>query len=290
MIKFKNNSYQSSYLKDGFVKFPLLDTSEVAQLREFYSTRKSKHLTHQPILHSTSDTSDYSLVNEVDNFIQKTVKRALDNVIDNYEPLIANYLTKEPGKGSETEYHQDPTLVDESKYVSGNVWIALQDTDTKNGNLKIIRGSHLVCPNIRSTPNCPLYFERFKDALDDYAVEVPLKAGEAVFVNHNTIHGATSNSSTAERIAAVLAIKSKDAPWIFYYWEPGTPEDNVEMYSISPYAFSRLVKNQRPEFGTLMGKVNPRFKVIEKKEFDSFMLQHYGKGNIVKKVLNFLFN
>lgn len=290
MILFKNPALNKFYLKNGYAKFPLLNKEQVSELRKVYFQLKSRHLTHQPILHSTSDTADYDLVKEVDFSIQRVLKSELDKVIDNYEPLIGNFLTKEPGPQSETEYHQDPTLVDESKYISGNVWVALQDTNTTNGNLKIVKGSHLVCPNIRSTPNCPLYFQRFKNELDKYAVEIPLQEGEAIFLNHNIIHGATSNLSNSERIAAVLAIKSKEAPWIFYYWEPGTSEDNVELYSISPEAFSRLVKNERPVHGKLIGKVNPGFRVIEKSVFDEFMKKHYREPSFVERLLKLICN
>lgn len=290
MVHFKDPVLNEAYKKDGFVKFPLLNQDQVNELRDIYFQFKSKHLTHQPVLHSTSDTADYDLVKQVDHDIQRVIRKEVDKVIDNYEPLIGNFLTKEPGPNSETEYHQDPTLVDESKYVSGNVWVALQDTDTNNGNLKIVKGSHLVCPNVRSTPNCPLYFERFKDDLDQYAIEVPLKAGEAVFLNHNTVHGATGNHSRQERIAAVMAIKSKEAPWIFYYWEPGTAEDNVELYSISPEVFSRLVKNERPEHGQLLARVNPGFRVIDKTVFDAFLKKHYRKPNLIQRFLKTLRN
>jgi ectoine hydroxylase-related dioxygenase (phytanoyl-CoA dioxygenase family) len=290
MIRFKDDRLNDAYMKDGFVTFPLLNEVQVQVLRDTYYKLKGKHLVHQPILHSTSDTADYELVKEVDSVIQNTILREVDKIIDNYETLIGNFLTKEPGLNSETEYHQDPTLVDETKYISGNIWVALQDTSTINGNLKIVKGSHLVCPNVRATPNCPLFFERFKDELDNYSVEVPLKAGEAVFLNHNTVHGATSNLSNNERIAAVLAIKSKEAPWIFYYWEPGTPVDSVELYSISPESFSRLVKNQRPAHGKLLGRLNPQFRVIDKKEFDVFMNKHYNRSGIFKRFIATFFN
>lgn len=290
MIRFKDPELNKAYIKNGFVKFPLLNQDQVTQLKDIYYQVKDKHLTHQQILHSTSDTADYNLIRQVDFAIQRIIRPEVDKVIDQYEPLIGNFLTKEPGPNSETEYHQDPTLVDESQFISGNVWVALQDTNTRNGNLKVVKGSHLVCPNVRSTPNCPLYFERFKEELDQYAEEIPLKAGEAVFLNHNTVHGATSNVSQHERIAAVMAIKSKEAPWIFYYWEPGTSPDNVELYSISPEAFSRLVKNQRPEYGKLIGKVNPGFRVIDKSEFDAFFRKHYSSPNLIQRLFNMVVN
>lgn len=284
MVHFKQSGLNEAFLRDGYVSFPLLNQEQVQRLRDFYLANKQRHLTHQPILHSTSDTADYDLVQSVDTFIQTEIKDAVDAVMDNYEPLIANYLTKEPGDDSETEFHQDPTLVEEPPYVSGNIWIALQDTDSTNGNLRIIKGSHRLTNNIRATPNCPLFFQEFKDILPRYSTEVPLKAGEAIFVSHSTVHGATSNKTGKERIAAVMAIKSKPAPWIFYYWEPGAPIEKVEKYSISPEAFSRLVKNERPLYGTLIGYVRPDFKMLTKQAFLAFMEENYGKKTLLSRV------
>ena len=287
MVRFKQAHLNEAFQRDGFVTFPLLNQEQVEKLKTFYHVNKQRHLTSQPVLHSTSDTANYELIKNVDTFIQGVITKAVDTVMEDYEPLIATYLTKEPGDASETGFHQDPTLVEEPQYVSGNIWIALQDTGSHNGNLRMVKGSHRITNNVRATPDCPLFFQNFKDTLLEYSTEVPLKAGEAVFLSHSTVHGASSNNTGEERIAAVMAIKSKPAPWIFYYWHPGTPVDKVEKYSISPEAFSRLVKNQRPTHGKLLGYVRPEFKLVTKEHFESFMRGENGKGSSISRIKDF---
>ena len=275
MLKLRDKKRERDFARDGFVTFPLLNGEEVKQLRDIYFHYKDRHLTQQGILHSTSDTNDYDLISQINRKITEIMTPAVDRILEDYEPLIAGFLTKEIGDVSATEFHQDPTLVDENEFVSANVWVALQDTQAANGNLRVVKGSHRLKPCIRATPDCPMAFRLIKNDLIHFATEVPVSAGEAVLLNHQTIHGATDNHSGCERIAIAMAVKPKRAEWCFYFLEKNAPHDQIEKYTIDGDAFARLIKYERPTTGTFLGHVASPFEAITRKDLIHFMLKNY---------------
>lgn len=275
MIKFKDKALEAQFEKDGFVTFPLLSPEQVEQLRNLYFANRDRHLTHQGILHSTSDTNDYGLIGDIDRSITAIMKPAVDKVLLDYEPLIAGFLTKEKGEVSATEFHQDPTLVDETKFVSANVWVALQDTDSNNGNLRVVKGSHRMKPCIRATPDCPMVFQDVKEELIYFATEVPVKAGHAVLLNHQSIHGANHNHSGMERIAIAMAVKPKEAAWCFYFLEPGADFDKFEKFEIDSAAFASMVKYERPSKGRFLRYETHSFDKLTKVDLLRFMCSNY---------------
>lgn len=275
MLKLKDKKLEKQFARDGVVSFPLLNAEEVKQLRNIYFHYKDRHLTHQGVLHSTSDTNDYELIQQVNQEITALLKPAVDQVLEDYEPLIAGFLTKEKGDASATEFHQDPTLVDETQYVSANVWIALQDTDSHNGNLRVVKGSHRLKPCVRATPDCPMAFRLVRHDLIHFATEIPVRAGDAVLLNHQTIHGATDNVSGAERIAIAMAIKPKAADWHFYFLERGAAHDKIEKYAIDGEAFARLIKYERPTTGKFLGYTSSPFDAITRNDLIRFMVGNY---------------
>ncbi len=288
MLTFKDKNLTQKFNRDGYVKISLLDANEVAELNEFYQQKKSQHWIEQDILHSTCDTGNLDMIVDVNKKLQSIIIPKLEQILDPFDALLASFLVKESGEKNETGFHQDPTFVDESQYQSGNVWVSLQDCSGENGNLRVIKGSHRLLPILRVTPYYPPFYADFEQDLNAYATEVPVKAGEAVIFTHQLIHGATTNSFGKERIAAVMAIKSKLARWNFYYKEPENSFDKIEKYNIDFDSFSQLVKNERPEKGEFVEYVSYNFEKISYDHFKNFMHENYPTEMTFKKMKRFL--
>lgn len=285
MIVFKNKELQRQFERDGFAVADLLSVQEVADLRHLYYDTKSSHLSVTEKMHSTCDTGNLKLVLQVDDKLKSVILPKLDTILESYEPLLGSFLVKETGDGSETGFHQDPTLVEDRQFTSGNVWVALQDTNSHNGNLRVIKGSHRMVDTLIATPNCPVSYGSFRHRLLEFATEIPVKAGQAIFLNHKLIHGATPNHSQEERIAAIIAIKSAAAQWRFLYMDSN---DRVEAYRIDTRSFASLIKNQRPTEAEFLGHIAFDFPQISEEAFIAFMNNGGHNHGIKSRVLSML--
>ena len=105
---------------------------------------------------------------------------------------------------------------------------------------------------------------------------MPVKAGQAIILNNKLIHGASVNQSKEERLAVVMAIKSKAANWTFHYLDPEKDNGNIERYRIDLHSFASLQKNNRPHRAEFIEYVDFDFPKISYQEFKAFMHKNYG--------------
>jgi hypothetical protein len=287
LIYFKDISKQEEFELHGFTVIDLLNSNEVDKLKEYYFKNKEKHITVKEKMHSTCDTNNLDLIKQTDAFVESVVLGKVRNHIKSFSPLFASVLVKENGEGSETGFHQDPTLVDnDSNYVSANVWIALQDTNTKNGNLCVIKKSHkLTSKMLVVTPKYPTIYEKFREKLSGYSTELPIKAGQAIVLDNKLIHGATANFSDTERLAVIYAIKSEKSPWCFYYNE--SESNQIEKFHLDKEAFANLIKDKRPMLGKKVETFHYDFPQISYEEFKVFFKQN-NKNYILNKLRKWL--
>lgn len=264
---------QRQFDTDGFVKIRILDESKTKQLRDFFMEHQREHAAVQNLYQSTTHTNDPELIRQVDDKIKSILHPELDRFFCGYIPMMCTYITKQPGEGSETRIHQDPSFVDESRYVTANIWVALHDIDHDNGNLFFVKGSHRMIPSLRVTPGCPTSYELVQDLLPDYITEVPVRAGEAILINHAVVHGATANLSDHPRIAAVMAIRSAASDLLYYYMEPGAPSDRIEKYRFDLDTFFHLKKDGRPDESRFLEYISWDFPRISREDFIAFMTQ-----------------
>jgi hypothetical protein len=278
---FKSEKIQALFDKNGFVKIPLLNHEQSNKLTALFKETAKEHEIVSNLHHTTTDTQNLDLICRVDSDIKSILIPELDKILQNYKPLVATFHIKEFGLGSATGLHQDPTFVDESKYSSANVWVALQDIDEKNGNLFFISGSNHVVSSLRVTPSFPSYYEDFNDTLNEIATHVPLKKGEAVIFNNSTIHAATENLTNEIRLAATLLVCSSSADWMIYYHEENAPLNKIEQYYLDFETFISIPKNGRPDKKAFQKYISYQFPKISKKDF------LYKTGNNKNRKINF---
>jgi hypothetical protein len=285
---FKAPELQSLFDNNGFVKVPLLSETQADELAALFDSTKQLHDTATSPHHTTTDTQNPELIRLVDSKIKSIYIHELEKILTDFKALVACFHIKEVGPNSETGIHQDPTFVDESKYCSANVWVALHDIDENNGNLFFIRGSNRVATTLRTIPDYPSYYQDFKNSLPELAVHVPLKKGEAVIFSNATIHAATNNLSDSPRIASTLLICSQSADWSLYYKDANVPNDKIEEYHLDMETFISMSKSGRPDQKSFTKYVTAEFPQISKKEF----LQKIGaepksKENLFQKLQGF---
>lgn len=275
---FKDAELQEAFDKNGFVKISFLSPEKVQQLYSNFTAHQKAHEAIESRYLATTHTNDPDLIRNINQEIKAVVVNELDRYFMDVEPMMCTYITKQPGEGSETKFHQDPTFVDETKYVSANIWIALHDINHENGNLFFVKGTHRFMPSLRVTPDCPTAYDNVKDLLHEHLTEVPVKAGDAIIINHSVMHGATPNFSEGLRIAAVMAIRSKGSEWIYHYLERGAPFDKIEKYKVNLDTFVSLEKDGRPTKAQFDEYVTWDFPKMSREAFISAMDNMHNKG------------
>ncbi len=192
--------------QNGFEVVDLLNKQDVETLNALIA----EYLPHQgsdfvSSSHFLSE-KDSKYINEQ---LHKVVKPVTDVLFPELELLGGTLATKIKGK-SILKAHNDWSIVDESRYNSYNLWIALVDTDEQNGTLGLIPGSHLW----DSTPRgmgIPGVYEVHTAAFLRAGYEPPLQAGQAILYNHRLVHYSRPNISAKPRNVAIIGMKDRNA-------------------------------------------------------------------------------
>jgi hypothetical protein len=129
-------------------------------------------------------------------------------------------MIKFPGDGP-IEAHQDFNFVDESHHTAFNLWCPLVDTDTQNGGLFVVAGSHNVFRTQRG-PNLPKALTQYHDTLRKYARLVPLRQGQAIIYDHRLIHYSPPNRTGEARVAVQSVLTPREATTIHYGYDEAT--------------------------------------------------------------------
>ena len=279
---FKDAALQEKFDRDGFVKIKLLDAEKADRLYQYFIDQQDAHDVVNGLYLSTTHTNNPDLIRKVDAHIKAEVLPEVDKIFQNYEAMMCTYITKQTGPGSDTPLHQDPTFVDEDRYISANIWIALHDINHDKGNLIFVPGTQRYIRSLRVTPSCPTAYDGVKDLLSKNIHEVPVKKGEAILINHATVHGATPNLSNGPRIAAVMAIRTTGSEWIYHYLEKGAPFDKIEKFEVDLETFIHLEKDKRPAGGRLIGNISWNFPQLSREDFIRDIKTYSGRSPLSK--------
>jgi ectoine hydroxylase-related dioxygenase (phytanoyl-CoA dioxygenase family) len=149
--------------------------------------------------------------------IIKILSPAADIFLDNYKPVMGVYAAKRAGGKSDMRLHQDWTLVDEAKFRSVSIWVALCDMNLWNGNLQVAERSHIYAAFPRGM-NVPVPFENIRGEIEQkFLTNIEMKKGDAVVFDHRLIHASPENNSDKIRLAAVMALIPTEADLLHYY-------------------------------------------------------------------------
>lgn len=283
---FKSAQLQSKFEKDGFIKIPLLTKAEVNELMAAYKTVADEHERINIPYITTSHSNDAALITRVDAMLQSVMAPAISRHLANYNLLFGNYLVKMPVAKSETSPHQDITFVDESKHLSVNIWVALQDTNKENGCMYLLKGSHAFMDTLRPTHDYKWCYENVVDEIKQNSESYPMKAGEAIIFNHAVVHGSFSNETNMPRVAAVIAAYQNDAELLHFYL-PDKDKNVVQKFSMTKEAFLHFKKGCPPPKGVFLNEMSYEFKQVKANEFNALLKKHPKERNsIVNSVLN----
>lgn len=204
----------------GWVAMPLLEPAEVDELTNFYNSHAAKGDLNPPGAFNP-DYAEFSVIHSSPSFrsaafdkIVEIVGSRVEPLLDSYRPLVANFVNKLPGQGV-VPMHQNWSVVDESRFRSVSVWVALVDCDEHNGTLEMLAGSHHSFPQ----PRGMWAYEAFSDIAESIRSEleqVEVAAGHAIVLDDGLVHYSPPNSSPRNRLAIQLIMVPIDAEARFY--------------------------------------------------------------------------
>lgn len=116
---------------------------------------------------------------------------------------------KPAGDGLETPWHQDGHYWPIRPLATCTVWVALDDSVTENGCLRVIPGSHsarVTHPHLLEDRNDLVLTQRARDDCFDpaAAVDIELRAGQMSMHDVFIVHGASVNRSNRRRAGVAL--------------------------------------------------------------------------------------
>lgn len=138
-------------------------------------------------------------------------------ILDAVEQLIGpdiilwgcHVFCKPAGDGHETPWHQDGHYWPIRPLATCTVWVALEESSTENGCLRVIPRSHLARlshPHLREDrPDVALQQRLADDSFDaGTAVDLELQPGQMSMHDVYMIHGANANRSAKRRTGVAL--------------------------------------------------------------------------------------
>jgi ectoine hydroxylase-related dioxygenase (phytanoyl-CoA dioxygenase family) len=187
----------------------------------------------------------------VDREVRAELDDLMRGVLVDCRFLYGNFAVKNTGERSRILPHQDWAIVDEERHVSVGVWSPLDDVDEKNGMLCVMRKSHLHVHAFRggAPKELPDYIAVYPELLPEpllarYHVPLRLKAGEAIFYDHRTVHYSPPNMTDEVRVAVLLGLVPREVPLVHYY---RNGEREIALYAIPDDYFARVVYHERPD-------------------------------------------
>ncbi|MFD0716883.1 phytanoyl-CoA dioxygenase family protein [Paenibacillus sp. GCM10027626] len=242
-------SLNEQYERDGYVKLPkVLDDNLVKEAKEHLDWLMRKHPELRPEqLHTGLVKNDPFWLRLVSD------DRLLDIAEQFIGPDIAlfasHYICKPPFEGKPVLWHQDGAFwpLEPMKVVT--LWLAVDDSTTENGCLRVIPGTHKMdlqgmnkrddIANVLEYEVDPAYVDESK------AVDVVLQAGGVSIHHPNIIHGSKANYSPNRRcgltiryIPTTTKIKSDEA-WDSTFLLRGKEVPGINEYMLRPQYSAR---------------------------------------------------
>ncbi len=263
---FTHSDHEKAITEKGYVVLKELVSDTVcAQLEAFF--KENDIVDSRPFTISNWNNNE-AYRNATFNKIVATLLPSAQQILDNYKPVLAVYTVKRPAADSDMLLHQDWSLVDETRYRSVSIWVALCDMDAANGNLQVAEYSHRYASFPRGM-NVPVPFENIRDTMHErHLTALALKRGDAVVFDHRLIHASPANNSDKIRLAAVLALIPAEANLIHYYKSIDS-EHELELLSMCEEDFKMIdffdAPNKPANTGSL-GKINVNFRQLTEED------------------------
>jgi ectoine hydroxylase-related dioxygenase (phytanoyl-CoA dioxygenase family) len=238
---FRDDALQEEFGRVGYVVVPLLSASEVALLRDAYAAAAdAPEGVNSPGAYN-DQFAEFSMIHSRPDFrrtarelIEPVLVPHTDALLVDYRPLISNFVNKPPGKGV-VPAHQNLSVVDERRYQSLSVWVALVDAVVGNGAMSMLDGSHRSLRGRRGMWAYQVFSAIEDEDLSEYLTPIEVPAGHAVILDDAVVHYSPPNTTDERRLAIQFVMVPSEADAISFQQVGGDDEvAEVAMWRVQP--------------------------------------------------------
>ncbi len=232
---FQEEEKQKFFEREGYVVYPLLNESEVLDLKNYYEALNLKDENGLGF-HVSMDQKDKEMCRNIRAKIWGVALPKLSEHLKDFKPFVASYVVKEINPKGVVPAHQDWSFVDreEEGFASITCWITLVDTNLDNGCMGVIRGSHQFMQNKRPSPSTqtPVPLSSHMFSIFPYLHTIEMKAGEVLMFDNRTFHASPPNTSDGLRLAVGVGVTQKDAQFVHYHTKPDGTFKTMLRYNV----------------------------------------------------------
>lgn len=225
---------QEEFDRRGYVVVPMIGPNDVQMLHDAYVDAAETEGGINPPGAYNDTYAEFSVIHSRTDFrrtafelITSTLRPAADRLLVDYRPLYANFVNKLPGSGV-VPAHQNFSVVDEARFQSVSVWVALVDCEVRNGAMLMGDGTHRVLRGRRGMWAYQTFSNIEEPLISEFLNPLPVKAGDAVILDDAIVHYSPPNLSENRRLAVqfVMVPNEADALW---FQQVGQHDDVLEV-------------------------------------------------------------
>lgn len=278
---FRDAHLQAQFDRKGYVQTPFLDATQVEALKQAYFDTLGQSggslLAQEADFKSNSEvTYDFTFIDRnpaYKRLVYDTLADALDapqsRLLDNYRPIIANFIRKKPG-GGEVPLHQNWAFVDERRCTSVSIWCPLVDSNADNGTLQFVDGSHKRFAEVRG-PMVPWELNAIQRQIiaEQLTPAQNIQAGQAVVLDDSIVHYSNINRTDGLRLAIQLILVPREEPTIHFHMNPQHSPDRVEKLEVDVDFFMAFHPWKKPENFKLLDTLPFQPRQLDIEEFQA---------------------
>lgn len=191
-----------------FQPLTIFSESEITDIRDYFERLLARYVADGGDSYSISSAHlrhgrVWDLLNE-----PRIVEIVSDLLGENVIGWGSHFFCKMPGDGKQVAWHQDASYWPLSPSKAITVWLAIDDADPENANMRFIEGSHkfghMTYQPSDSTEHNVLNQTIANPEQYGTPVDNPLKAGQISVHSDLLLHGSEANNSSRRRCALTL--------------------------------------------------------------------------------------
>jgi hypothetical protein len=245
---FTDPDQEIRFRRDGYVVLDLLSEDDVAHLLRTYE-RFEEH--HEGEFTTSVLMDDLGARREVHDRVGEVLGARLLPVLDGYRLAVASYAVKRAGSGQgRVPLHQDFTFVDERTGTALSLWCPLVEVGLENGCLGVVPGSHPLNDNYREPCFLP-YPDLVGLIEEEYLTPLPMRPGQAVFMDSRLFHGSPGNRSPRTRVVAAGVAVPRESQLLYCHRDLDGDGSVLEVYEVPADFYLRHDIGSRPAEGRL---------------------------------------
>lgn len=199
--------------RDGFVVMPLCSAAGVAPLRSTFGEIRGWE---GDGFQSDLVIEDSDLRRRSSAAIAEFLDDAVTSLFTVHQPFMRSFLCKHPGDASELYVHRDWMYVDERAGAHTYVaWVPLEDVEGANGQLRVLRGSHLFDQELRGTDLIAPWLQH-EDVIEERLLSVPVPAGHCVVFDNRLVHASWPNLTSRPRVVAAVGLRPRGSGLVHF--------------------------------------------------------------------------